>query len=556
MRKNLFLTTLLMLATSFAAANDMVTYWWHSSLLPPADNKCQSNIHNICSNAEGNAFVLGNFGSINATDETTFLGQTFTGAEYGVSSGYNLNLVFAKVDSLGKPLWTIHSTEGNFSSGTFCPARDGGAVLAVKFRLTEKNKQDGAKNPYIALQDATGKVQSLETTYQGTNYQYVVLVRVDVNGAITHFIPLWTSHAVAPHNKDGKPTPDVADITAIMEDEDGNLYLQGGQAMDIALGTDTIRARKNPDWDGNSFSDNGNSFIIKTDAQFRYLSHTTTDGNVLYDRFMLAAYHDGNIVLVGHAKVDSLGGTLQWGKQQLNLRDRCIVTARLDRNLACTQLHAIQQVRINNMSGMFKQLAWSEDSTTLYFTGALNGGLVWQGDTLASGNMARGQKNDGLLVQIDAATAEPRNLALLHSDILNVNIGATMLNDTLYILNYQFGTDISLLCYDSKLQYLGRSALATGGGSLSALGIARCNRQLWIGMRSRGGIDFNVGSETIAYTPLWYATLSGWQLNGGVSSGISTPSANTTDKSRKVIIDGKLYIRRGSQLFNALGQPL
>lgn len=551
MRKSLLLTTILMSAAVFAMA-DNVTLQWVSPLLPPADGKCQSNIHDVRSNAEGNAFVLGNYGSLTATDETTFLGQTFTGADYGAGSGYNINMVFAKVDSLGNPLWLIHSTEGDFSSGTFCPTRDGGAMLAVKFRMANKNKQKGVQSPYISLTDGTGKVYSLSDTYQDVNFMHIILVRIGANGAITRFVPLWTSHAVAPKND--KPTSDVADITAIMEDEEGNLYLQGGQAMDIALGSDTIRARKNPNWNGSSFSENGNSFIIKTDAQLNYVAHTTTAGDLPCDRFMLAAYHNGNIVLMGYSKVDGIG-TLQWGTQQTTIQDRCIITAHFDRNLNCTHLHAVQQVRVNNMSGMFKQLAWSEDSTMLYMSGALNGGLLWKGETLVSGNVDAGMKNDGLLLQIDAATAEPRNVALLHSDLLNINVSATSFNDTIYVLNYQFGTDISLLAYDSQLRYLGSTVLATGGGSLSAMGMARCDNKLWLAMRAHGGMSFNIGNQTINPKSLWYATLSGWQLTGGVSSGIVAPQADT-DKAKKVVIDGKLYIRRGNQLFNALGQQV
>ena len=527
---------------------------WVSQLLPPADGKCQSNIHAVRTNAEGMAFVLGNYGSIAPDDETTFLGTTITGADYGTGSGYNINMVFAKVDSLGKPQWVIHSTEGYFAGGVFCPTNDGGAVLAVKFRLTEKNKQDGVKNPYIVLTDGAGKTYSLDDTYQGTNLMHIVLVRVDAQGAVTQFVPMWASHAVAPQSTDNKPTADVADITAIMEDEEGNLYWQGGQAMDIALGTDTIYARENADWDGSSFSSHCNSFVIKTTAQFGHIAHTTTAGNLQYDRFMLAAYHNGNIVLAGHAMADGTGN-LRWGDQQLAVRDRCIVTAHLDRNLTCTAMYQVQQVRVNNMSGMFKHLAWSNDSATLYMSGSLNGGLLWKGDTIASGNKEAGKKNDGLLLQIDAATAEPTGVAVLHSDILNVNIGAASVGDTVYVLNYQFGTDISLLVYDDQLNYIGSRVLATGGGSLSALSMDRYNERLYIAMRAHGGAPFNIGNQTMSPKPLWYATLSGWLLKGDASTGTISPEL-TTEKAKKVVIDGRLYIRKGNQLFNALGQQL
>ncbi len=553
MHRNLFLLTLFISVALSAVADNEVVLQWQSSLLPPADNKCQAIGYDIRTNDEGDAFLLANYGSINAADETTFFDRTLTGAEYGTGNGYNPNMVFAKVDSLGNPLWMIHSSEGYFAGGTYCPTRDGGAVLAVKFRLTEKNKQSGTTAPYMTLVDAANKTHSLSAAFQDVNFHHIILVRVDAQGLVTQVTPVWTSQAV-PARGD-KPAYEVADITAVMEGGNGDLYFQGGQAMDIALGTDTVRARSNPDWDGNAFSEHCNSFIIRTDAQFRYLAHTTTSGNLLYDRFMLSAYRDGTIFVVGHAKADSLGGTLRWGEQQTAIHDRCIIIARLNSDLTCTHLNAMQQVRLGSLGGMFKQLAWSPDGTCLYMSGAVIGGLVLNGDTLRGGLDEKGSFNDGLLLKIDANTAAVTNAALLHGNLLNINIGTVSLRDTLYTLNYAFG-DIHLTCYDSRLNPVGTIPLAQGGGSSNATGLALYGRTLWLGTRAHGGADFTIGNQTIKPAPLWYATLSCWQLGGGITAGMQSLSVTTPDKAQKVIIDGKLYIRRGSQLFNALGQPL
>ncbi len=554
MRKKVLFLYLLAVTTLKAA--DVITFQWQSSLLPPADNKCQAIGYDIRTNEEGNAFLLANYGSINTTDETTFLGQTLNGAEYGTGNGYNPNLVFAKADSLGAPLWMVHSSEGYFAGGTYCPTHDGGAVLTVKFRLTEKNKEPGTTAPYMTLVDAEGKTHSLSATYKDVNFHHIVLVRVDAKGLITQVTPVWTSQAIPAKSKDNKPAYDVADITAVMEDKDGNVYLQGGQAMDIALGTDTIRARKNSDWDGNSFSEHCNSFIIKTDAQFRHLAHTTTTSTLLYDRFMLSAYYDGTLMVLGHAKAGDLGGTLQWGEQQVAINDRCIVIARLNSALACTHLNALQQVRLGSLGGMFKQLAYSPDGSCVYMSGSIIGGLVLNGDTLRGGSDEKGSFNDGLLLQINPTTATVDNATLTYGNALNINMGTISFNDSLYTLNYSFG-DIHLNCYDNHLQPVGTVSLAKGGGSSTATGIALYGRNLWIGTRAHGGTDFMIGNQTIAPAPLWYATLSGWKMRDGMLSGIDIPAATIlSDTAQKVIIDGKLYIRRGNQLFNALGQVL
>ena len=158
-------------------------------------------------------------------------------------------------------------------------------------------------------------------------------------------------------------------------------------------------------------------------------------------------------------------------------------------------------------------------------------------------------------MQINPTTATVDNATLTHGKVLNINTGTVFFNDTLYTLNYSFG-DIRLSCYDRHLQPVGVVPLAKGGGQSIATSIAIYGRNVWIGTRAHGGTDFMIGNQTIvAPAPLWYATLSGWKMRDGMLSGIDIPTV-TIDKAKKVIIDGRLYIRRGEQLFNALGQPL
>ncbi|HCS87527.1 MAG TPA: hypothetical protein DIW30_03680, partial [Bacteroidales bacterium] len=248
MRKNLLSVILLISISSFAT--DISLNWVSPLLSSSASGKPQTQIYSVQSNAQGDAFVLGNYGSVASSDETTFLGAVFTGAEYGSGTSCNNNLVFAKTDKQGKLLWAVHSNEGYFKEGVFCPTSDGGAVLAVKFRLTQKNLVKGQESPYMTLVDAAGNTHSLTATYDGTNFSHIVLVSVDANGLVSRIEPLWTSHAVPPSNTGNKPSEDVASVSAVTIDDEGNVYFAGQHTMDIALGTDTLRARPCTGWTG------------------------------------------------------------------------------------------------------------------------------------------------------------------------------------------------------------------------------------------------------------------------------------------------------------------
>ena len=219
MRKNLLLISLLV-ATAISATD--VNLNWYSSLVSPA-GKPQTQIFDIQINGSGDAFVLGHSGSINATDESTFLGETFTGADYGTGTSFNKNLLFTKVNLQGNLIWAVRSTDGDYSNAAFCATADGGAVLALKFRLTNKNQLTDTVIPYLTLVDATGESHSLKTKFTGSNFNHLVLVNITPNGKITKMTTLYTA-SVAPN---GTAT-DAASISAIAQDEEGNLQASLG----------------------------------------------------------------------------------------------------------------------------------------------------------------------------------------------------------------------------------------------------------------------------------------------------------------------------------------
>ncbi len=535
---------------------------WYSSLVSPA-GKPQTQIFDIQVNSQGNAFVLGHTGSISAADESTFLNTAFTGAEYGGSGSYNKNLLFTKVSMQGNLIWAIRSTDGDYADGAFCATADGGAVLALKFRLSNGNQVTGQESSYMTLVDAAGKSHSLKTTYTGSNFNHLVLVNITPAGEITKMTTLYTA-SVAPN---GTAT-DVASITAVAQDEEGNLYFAGKQGLDIAIGTDTLRAVHTGTWNGDMqhINEYSNSFIIKTDKNFNHLAHATAAGTVTADQIMKMSYKGGKLMVIGHilSAEDATGKTFLFGGAEALIKDRSILVAQLDKNLTCSYIAPIQQAAAGSSKGVqLDQIAWAEDGNTVFVVGGIQNGIILNGTEMyAGGGTAPGKMYDGILMHIDATTGNLLQAVFAGNTNLNKHTGIVSWgNDTILTVNYAMnGGGVNLYKYTADLQFVDKTQLVKqGNGANVTAGAARHGNTLLMTFRAKGGADVTLADRTIKESTAWYNTLVAWTVSNAPQTpteNVKTANPSNAGKAQKVIIDGKLYIRRGNQLFNALGQPL
>lgn len=559
MRRN-FLLLFCMVATAVFATD--VNLSWYSSLVSPA-GKPQTQIHDIQVNEKGEAFTIGTFGSTNATEESTFLNASFTGADYGTGSSYNRNLIFTKVDLSGNLVWAVRSIDGDCSDVAFTATSEGGAVLALKFRLSNKNQVADQKSPYLTLVDAAGKSYSLETTFNGWNFNYLVLVNINAAGDITKMTPLWTSPALAV--KAGKGT-DVATITAVAQDEEGNFYFAGKQSLDMAIGTDTLRAVHTGAWDGDSQTNSNcsNSFVIKTDKDFNHIAHITSAGSVTADQIMKMSYKDGKLMVIGHIlSADNEAKTFLFGGKEATLNYRSVLVAQLNKDLTCSYIAPIQQTAEGTAKGVqLEQITWAEDGGSIFVVGGIQNGIVCNGTEIyAGGGTAPGKMYDGIVMRIDATTGSLLQAVFAGNTALNKHTGiVTFGKDTVLTINYAMsGGGVKLCKYTADLQFVDNTQLASQGMMLNmTAGAVRCKNTLLMTFRAKGGSDVTLADRTVNQPTTWYNTLVAWTLPEVPTTPTDAESAPapTVQKAEKVVMDGKLYIRRGTQLFNALGQAL
>jgi len=527
------------------------TFDWITTLSATETSKAQTNIQYVAYYPDSSALVFGNYGSLYATDFGVLGGEQYPGADYGTESGYNKNLLLAKLDKNGEVLWAVHSEDGdvNDSQSAVALTADGGAVLALKFRHSSRNKQEGVTAPLYKIVDAAGESFSRELEYPGAWVYQPVLVRVDKDGNVTAVKDLWVSSEQAAKG-DGLTT-DAFNFSATVEDKSGNIYIAGSQSLDMRLDDVTISARPQPEWNGTTTDARYNGFVLKLDADLGYVAHVTSEGTIRNDKPSCVEYRRGKLYLSGLAKAEEGTANLSLGGKTAEVKELCVVNACLNTDLTVGWLTATPIVRYNDKQGnLLYQSLLSHDGNTLYLTGGLQGAIELNGQTIHSGGEENSTLNDGYVFAYNTADGSLDNAVVFGSKTLNLIHGAVDLGDSLYVYNYQFG-NIRQLAYDKQLKLGSIRSLATGGGSSTVVYTAARNGQILLALRSLGGKDFNVFDETVNIPTLWFNTLVAFHVDYNPPSAVT--DITLTGNCSKQLRDGQLIIIRDGHSYNALG---
>ena len=529
------------------------TFDWLTTLSATETSKAQTNIQFAAYYPDSSALVFGNYGSLSATDAGVLGDNQYPGAEYGTASGYNKNFLLAKLDKQGKVLWAVHSEDGDVSDSqsAVTPTADGGAVLALKFRHCDRNKQTGVSAPLYKIIDAAGEAYSRDLEYPGAWVNQPVLVRVDKNGKVVVVKDMWCSTEQAAKG-DGLTT-DAFTFAAAVEDEDGNIFVCGSQSLDMQIDDVTLAARPQPDWDGTTTNGRYNGLVLKLDADLNYLSHIAGKGDVLTDKPSCAAICGNKIYLSGLAKAEETAN-LSLGDKSAEIKELCVVNACLTTDLDAEWLTATPIVRFNNKQGnLLYQSLLSKDGSTLYLTGGMQGAVELDGQTVHSGGEELSNMNDGYVYAYSTANGALVNAVVTGSTTLNLNHGAIELSDTLYVYNYVFG-DIRQVAYGHDLVRGSQLSLATGGGSSTLVYATAVNGQVLLALRSKGGSDFNVFGTVQNIPGLWFNTLVAFHLEEPQPSGVELSTVNSQLSTTKQLRDGRIVIIRNNQTYSVLGQ--
>ena len=528
------------------------TFDWLTTLSASETSKAQTNIQYAAYYPDSSVLIFGNYGSLAATDQGVLGDKRYNGAEYGTASGYNKNMLLAKIDKHGAVVWAVHSEDGdvNDSQSAVTATADGGAVMALKFRHSDHNKQNGVAAPLYKLIDSEGTAYSREMVYPGAWVNQPVLVRVDKDGKVTKVQDMWCSWEQAAQGTG--LTTDAFSFTAAAEDEDGHLFISGSQSLDLSLGSDTLHARPQPDWDGTTTNGRYNGFVLKLDADLHYIAHIAGEGTVQTDKPACVAIKGDKLYFSGLAKAEETG-SLRWGEQQTEIKELSVVNVCINTDLQVAWLTATPMVRYNNKQGNnLYQSVLSQDGQTLYLTGGMQGAVVLNGDTVHSGGEALSTMNDGYTYAYSTSDGSMTHAVVFGNTTLNLNHGAVEYGDSLYVYNYAFGS-IRQVAYTLDLQRGETKTLATGGGSSTLVYAAGLNGQVLLALRSKGGTDFNVMDSTVNIAGLWFNTLVAYHLPEIPTQGLERLPLSSNGV-QKILRNGQILIIRNKQTYSIIGQ--
>ncbi len=531
------------------------TFDWLTTLSATETSKAQTNIQYVAYYADSSLLVFGNYGSLYATDFGVLGEEQYPGADYGTASGYNKNFLLAKLGKNGDVLWAVHSEDGdvNDSQSAVTPTADGGAVMALKFRHSDRNKQAGVTSLLYKIVDAAGESYSRELEYPGEWITQPVLVRVDKDGNVTAVKDLWVSTEKAAKGKKDITT-DAFTFSAAVEDKKGNIYIAGSQSLDMRIDDVTISARPQPEWDGTTTDARYNGLVLKLDADLGYVAHITGEGTVQNDKPFCVAYRKSKLYFSGLAKAEEESADLSLGDKSVEVKELSVVNACLSTDLTVNWLSVTPIIRYNNKQGnLLYQSLLSHDGNMLYLTGGIQGAIVLNGDTIHSGGEQNSNMNDGYVLAYNTADGTLDNAAVFGSTTLNLNHGAVDLGDSLYVYNYLFG-NIRQVAYDKQLKLGSIRSLATGGGSSTVVYTAARNGQIMLALRSHGGMNFQVFDQTVNTPTLWFNTLVAFHVDYNPPSAVADITLPAT--CTKQLRDGQLIILRDNHIYNALGTQL
>lgn len=507
-----------------------------------------TSIRQALSNQDGEVFIIGQGSSVGDAPTLTLFGQEFATCPFEANmSQSNTNFIIAKTDKDFNPLWTSVSNRGNFDNTyTGLPTDDGGLLLAVSGKHADKNKLGDNKVMQFTGTNGTGLVWE-ETYNAAVSKKYGAIIRYSAAGEPTLLAKIYTADAAS------------ASMTFCDLKTDGtNYYLLAVLNPGLVIGNDTIKSEV-LDAEGKVL---GSLVIVKFDKDFRMLSYIKTGGVQVNSSSASLTCENNKLYLATGVGKATEGAGVTLGTQSVAMTTtNSALFAVLSTDLQCEKLTLIEGTKENGKNSLsLNSMAVVGDNA--YLSGFFMGGLKTDAGTLTNTGT-----NNAFLLQLDIAAGKCVKGVQLGTGA-GIATAQCLLTrgDSLYQYYYDWGQPmgqarIFLQAYDTDLNMGATYPLIKSSAMETAFGASIAGNNLVYTFRTRATLSF-VADDSQSFTSAnkQFKGLVAMQTlfsKSTTPTGAETPAMQpNSTKAQKVIVNGQLYIRRGEQWFNALGQML
>ncbi len=507
-----------------------------------------TSIRQALSNQDGEVFIIGQGSSVGDAPTLTLFGQEFATCPFEANmSQSNTNFIIAKTDKDFNPLWTSVSNRGNFDNTyTGLPTDDGGLLLAVSGKHADKNKLGDNKVMQFTGTNGTGLVWE-ETYNAAVSKKYGAIIRYSAAGEPTLLAKIYTADAAS------------ASMTFCDLKTDGtNYYLLAVLNPGLVIGNDTIKSEV-LDKEGKVL---GSLVIVKFDKDFRMLSYIKTGGVQVNSSSASLTCENNKLYLATSVGKATEGAGVTLGTQSVAMTTtNSALFAVLTSDLQCEKLTLIEGTKENSKNSFsLNSMAVVEDNA--YLSGFFMGGIKTD-----AGQLTNTGTNNAFLLKVDIAAGK-----CVKGIQIGTNAGIATAQclltrgDSLYQYYYDWGQPVGqarifLQAYDTDLNMGATYPLIKASAMEAIFGASIAGNNLVYTFRTKATLSF-VADDSQSFTSAnkQFKGLVAMQTLFSKSTATeNTPLIEAQDngtKAQKVIVNGQLYIRRGEQWFNALGQML
>lgn len=545
MKKSLLFASALLVSATMSAR---LVGWGALELGGTTTSAGTTIIRQALSNQNGEAFIIGQGGSVGDAPTLTMFGHEFGTCPFEENmSQSNNNLIIAKTDKDFKPLWMSVSKRGNFdNTSAGLPTDDGGLIMVVSGRHADKNKL--GDNIVMQLTSTNGTDLVWEEPYNASvAKKYGAIIRYNAAGEPSLLAKIYTADAA------------TVNMTLCDLQTDGTYYyLLAVLDPGLVIGNDTIKSEV-LDKQGKVL---GSMAVIKFDKDFKMLSYTKT-GGVQVNSSSASLTCAGNKLYLATSVVKAdAGSNITLGKQSMAAATtNSAMLAVLSTDLECEKMMLIEGTNENSKNS-FSLNSMAVIGNNAYLSGFFMGGIKTDAGVLANTGT-----NNAFVLKVDVAAGKCTKGVQTGT---NAGIATAQQiltrGDSIYQYYCDWGQPmgsarIFLQAYDTDLNMGATYPLVKSSAMETTFGASIAGNNLIYAFRTRGTVSF-VADDTESFTSAnnSYKGLVAMQTlfrQPSTPTGDSTSALeNSRPKTQKVIINGQLYIRRGDRLFNALGQML